>query len=466
MSIRILFIEDDDLVRPLLMATAHEAGFIPSCVDSAENGLEILSKDNFDVVVTDISLPGMSGLDLLRELQGKAPETPTIVITGFATIDKAVEAMKRGATDFITKPFETEHFIAAVKVATEKKRPAKSVQSSDGEGAGRPSILAASPVMLDLLRQIEAIAPFDMSVLITGETGTGKELIARAIHGLSRRRNATLVSLNCAAVPEQLLEDELFGHVKGAFTGAHVAREGRFERAQGGTLFLDEIGDMSITLQPKLLRVLQEKEFEKLGSSKSTKTDVRVIAATSTDLKQSISDGNFRSDLYYRLNVVNLRVPPLRERPEDIPLLANALLGRFCEAAGLPSKEIGHDVWPVLEAYGWPGNVRQLQNAMERAAALSGLNRVIEVKDLPDEVRSAEPRHSRATIDLMIGEEVKIPSGGLDYESMFNEYERKWLLVALNEARGNKMQAARLLNMKRTTFVEKLKRLGIDRDSS
>ncbi|HKR58307.1 MAG TPA: sigma-54 dependent transcriptional regulator [Pyrinomonadaceae bacterium] len=312
--------------------------------------------------------------------------------------------------------------------------------------------------------QATAIAPFNTTVLITGESGTGKEVIARTIHEHSLRRDRPFVALNCAAIPDQLLEDELFGHVKGAFTGAQNAREGRFEFADGGTLFLDEIGDMSLPLQAKLLRVLQEREFEKLGSSRTIKVDVRVIAATSADLEQKIKEGSFRLDLYYRLNVMHLRLPALRERTEDIRPLAEQLLTRFCASVGFPSKQVDEKVWGVLESYDWPGNVRQLQNAMERAAALSGAATTIGVSDLPEEVHvsGASATATNLPIDATLLSQQSLPVEGLSLDAVVTNIERELLLRSLNQTGGNKMQAAKLLKMKRTTFVEKLKRLQID----
>jgi DNA-binding NtrC family response regulator len=328
--------------------------------------------------------------------------------------------------------------------------------------------------MRKLIDQATAIAPFSTTVLVTGETGTGKELVARAIHQHSLRRQRPFVALNCAAIPDQLLEDELFGHVKGAFTGAQTAREGRFECADGGTLFLDEIGDMSLPLQSKLLRVLQEREFEKLGSSRTIKVDVRIIAATSADLEQRVKDGTFRLDLYYRLNVMHLRLPPLHERPEDIRPIAEQLLASFCSSVGLPAKQIDAKLWQVLEAYHWPGNVRQLQNAMERAAALSGPALTIHVADLPEEIRAGAPaglmveslpvqpaQFAQSAQPMMLSEQA-IPVEGVSLDAVVTNIERELLLRSLNQTGGNKMQAAKLLRMKRTTFVEKLKRLNIE----
>jgi DNA-binding NtrC family response regulator len=324
-------------------------------------------------------------------------------------------------------------------------------------------MVAVAPAMRRLMEQVRAVAPFPTTVLVTGETGTGKEMIARAIHRLSPRREKPLVALNCAAVPEQLLEDELFGHVKGAFTGAQSGREGRFEQADGGTLFLDEIGDMSLPLQAKLLRVLQEREFEKLGSSRTVKVDVRVVAATSADLVKRIEGGTFRPDLYYRLNVVHLRLTPLRERREDIEPLARRLLATFCANTGLPAKNISDEAWDALLNYRWPGNVRQLQNALERGAALTGASADINLQDLPEEVRAAaegEQAQPRAHPPEPTAPG-HIPDEGINFDAVVTNVERELLLQSLAKAGGNKLRAAQLLNMKRTTFVEKLKRLGI-----
>jgi DNA-binding NtrC family response regulator len=337
-------------------------------------------------------------------------------------------------------------------------------RSTDSLSVG---IVAETQPMRKLFEQVTAIAPFNTTVLITGETGTGKEMVARAIHQKSPRADRESVALNCAAIPEQLLEDELFGHVKGAFTGAQGVREGRFEQADGGTLFLDEIADMSMPLQSKLLRVLQEREFERLGSSRTIKVDVRIVAATSANLEQRIEQGSFRSDLFYRLNVVHLRIPPLRDRREDIRPLAIHLLKRFSADARLPEKTIDAGAWTALESYRWPGNVRQLQNAMERAAALSGGALVIVKNDLPEEVRGGSASGISPALGSarMVADDDSIPDEGLNFDEIVTEVERELLLQSLNKSGGNKMRAAKLLKMKRTTFVEKLKRLHIESGS-
>lgn len=461
--LKLLIVEDDDRLRDVLLEAANMTGYRAAAVGSAEEAITHLKSEPADILVTDVTLPGITGLDLLRECSTLAPSIVSIVITAHGTIDTAVEAMKLGASDFLCKPFELAALLSSIQVAGNRVPPKRSERS---EPESQSQMIVESASMRQLLDQISAIAPFNTTVLVTGETGTGKEMVARAVHQMSPRASRPLVALNCAAIPEQLLEDELFGHVKGAFTGAQGAREGRFAQAEGGTLFLDEIGDMSLPLQSKLLRVLQEREFEKLGSSRTTKVDVRIVAATSADLEQRIEQGLFRPDLFYRLNVVHLRLPPLRERKEAIKSLATHLLGNFCRSAGLPEKVVSDDAWPALLSYRWPGNVRQLQNAMERAAALSGVRTSIGLADLPEEVRGGAAEgitpvlaNSRVTVESTSTE---IPDDGLNFDEIVTEVERELLLQSLSKSGGNKMRAAKLLNMKRTTFVEKLKRLQIE----
>lgn len=456
MKIRVLLVETDPEVRTLVRESMAEEYDVVT-VRSGEEAIELLTREVFEIVVLALNLPGMSGLELLQHCPRLRPGIISVVMTSNATIETAVEAMKRGATEFLMKPVAPQDLLSALSVASE--RVFRHALTSN-TGMAPVDIVAQSQEMKSLLAQASSVASFNSTVLITGETGTGKELVARSIHQNSPRRNRPLVALNCAAIPEHLLEDELFGHVKGAFTGALNARVGRFEQADGGTLFLDEIGDMSLPLQAKLLRVLQEREFERLGSSRTTKVDVRIVAATSANLANRVREGSFREDLYYRLNVVHLRLPALRARKQDIEPLANQLLARFCSSAGLPLKTLGHEVREALYSYYWPGNVRQLQNAMERAAALSGSRMEIQLYDLPEEVREAAPELALSGFSLSPSElPSSIPDEGLSYETVVATVERDLLLKSLKKTGGNKVRAAKLLQMKRTTFAEKLKRL-------
>ncbi len=458
MKAKILVVEDDARLRMLLLEALSLEGHQLESADSAEEAVRYLEKEKYDVLLTDVNLPGKSGLELLPICLHYNPNTYLMVMTGYASIDTAVQAMKLGASDFLCKPIALKDLIGAIQVAL-KKIAAPSIPVANPNNSNSP-IIAQSVVMLNVLEQIKIIAPYKINVLITGETGTGKELISRAIHETSPRAKNDFVALNCAAIPEQLLEDELFGHVKGAFTGAQSDRKGRFEQADGGTLFMDEIGDMNPAMQSKLLRVLQESEFEKLGSSKTVKVDVRVVAATSANLEEKIADGSFRPDLYHRLNVVHLRVPALRERPDDILSLAQGLLNRFCQSAGLPAKTIADETFHSLISYNFPGNVRQLQNAMERAAIFSGADSKVRLEHLPEEIKNQTNLFQiQPGVNLIPN---SIPDEGINFSDVVSNVERQLLLQTLDKTGGNKMQAAKLLNMKRTTLVEKIKRLQIE----
>jgi two-component system, NtrC family, response regulator AtoC len=452
MSPTVLLVEDNDQICQLLVK-ATEGRYLMTAVHTAERALECAADGAFDIAVVDVSLPGsMSGLELIPMLADANPNLEIIVISGIESVEAAVRAMKCGAVDFLLKPFGLEKFFAALASKRRRASVAPPVAPAPVNG-----MIAVAPAMQSVLKNVETVAGYDLTVLVTGETGVGKEMVVRALHNRSRRAKKPFVALNCAAVPEQLLEDEMFGHVKGAFTGAQNAREGRFEQANGGALFLDEIGDMSLNLQSKLLRVLQEREFEKIGASKSTKVDVRVIAATSANLEQRIERGEFRADLFYRLNVVRLHLPPLRERREDITPLAVHFLTKFCASTGLPQKTLDERALDAMLAYHWPGNVRQLQNAMERTAAMTGAAPRIELRDLPDEICEAgAPLTVRSAASVHVPSE--IPEQGINFDLVVGEVERELLYRSLEKTGGNKLQAARLLNMKRTTFVDKLKR--------
>ena len=462
MKAKILVVEDRPSLRNVLIDSITQEGHDPQGVNSAEEAEACLEKEDFDIVLTDINLPGKSGLELIPICLQRKPNTYVFVMTGYGTIDNAVQAMKLGASDFLCKPIALNDLLSVIRVAAEKIAS----NSRNGEEPkvmkSGSSLIVKSKAMVNLLTQIDTIAPYKLNALVTGETGTGKELIAKKIHDTSPRTKKPFIALNCAAVPENLLEDELFGHVKGAYTGAQSNRKGRFEQADGGTLFLDEIGDMNLALQSKLLRVLQESEFERLGSADTVKVDVRIVAATSADLDKKIADGSFRADLYHRLNVVQLKIPPLRDRPDDILPIANGLLQRFCSSTGLPEKTISEEVCRSLMSYNFPGNVRQLQNCVERAAVFSGAELSIALEHMPEEIKNQSETFQ---IAAGVGAIPRIiPDEGIDLSSVVSEVERNLLLQTLDKTGGNKMQAAKLLNMKRTTLVEKVKRLEIDKD--
>ena len=452
----LLIVEDE---RPLREATAErlaEHGFRVDQAGSAEEALEKLADFAYDIVVTDLRLPGLDGTEVLAAALERYPELIGIVVTGYGTVKGAVEAIKRGAANFITKPFQFDELLHVLSSALEQRRLKAEnayLRSQLAERYSLKGIVGRSRAMADLFQVIETVSATSSTILITGATGTGKELVARAVHQNSPRRAHRFLALNCSAIPETLLEAELFGHVRGAFTGAVAARQGRLEQAHRGTLFLDEVGTMSASLQTKLLRTLQEREFERVGDSQLIKIDVRVIAATNADLARLVDEGSFRQDLYYRLNVIPLHLPLLRDRREDIPLLAPHLLERLGRALDPPRTNVGlsQEAMRRLMAYSWPGNVRQLENVLERALALSPGRAQLDASDLPDEVQ--------ALGDQPPGTPVWLPDEGIDFESYVSGIERALIRRSLEKTGGNKHQAAKLLNLKRTTLIEKSKRL-------
>jgi DNA-binding NtrC family response regulator len=450
----LLIVDDESALREAIAERLADHGFLVEQAESGEQALERLAAFAFDILITDLRLPGVDGRQVLDAAIERYPDIIAIVITGFGTVKDAVDAIKHGAADFITKPFQFDALRHVLGSALEQRRlrAENAYLRSQLEQRYRiDGLVGTSRVMRDLYHLLQTVAATSSTVLITGETGTGKELAARALHHNSPRRGNRFVAINCSAIPETLLEAELFGHVRGAFTGAVATRQGRLEQANKGTLFLDEIGTMSPALQAKLLRVLQEREFERVGDSHTIKIDVRVIAATHSDLERMVADGSFRQDLYYRLNVIPVKLPPLRDRRDDIPLLVQHFLQKLCADLERETVTMSQDAMRHLMAYSWPGNVRQLENIVERALAFSKGRPQIDVADLGPEI--VEPRGETPR------DESWLPDEGLDFESYIGGLELALIRRSLQKTHGNKRQAAKLLNLKRTTLIEKLKRL-------
>jgi DNA-binding NtrC family response regulator len=450
----LLIVDDEVALREAIAERLADHGFAVEQAGSGEEALERLAAFAFDVLVTDLKLPGINGREVLDAAIERYPEIIPIVITGYGTVKDAVDAIKQGAADFITKPFQFDALMHVLRSAMEQRRLKSEnayLRSQLEERYRFAGIVGRSRPMRELFQLLETVAATSSTILITGETGTGKELAARAIHHNSPRRANRFVALNCSAIPETLLEAELFGHVRGAFTGAVGNRQGRLEQAHRGTFFLDEVGTMSPALQAKLLRVLQEREFERVGESHTVKIDVRVIAATHSDLSKMVADGEFREDLFYRLSVIPVQLPPLRERREDIPLLVQHFIERLGAESGRSAVTMSQEAVRHLMAFHWPGNIRQLENAVERAMAFTMGRAQIEVTDLPPEIQNQPAAGADA--------EVWFPDEGIDFERYIEAVELSLIRRSLERTRGNKRQAAKLLNLKRTTLIEKLKRL-------
>jgi DNA-binding NtrC family response regulator len=450
----LLLVDDESALREAIAERLADHGFVVEQAENGEQALQRLADFAFDILLTDLKLPGIDGRRVLDSALERYPEIIAIVITGYGTVKDAVEAIKQGAADFITKPFQFDALLHVLRSALEQRRLKSENAYLRAQLENRyriDGLVGRSRAMRDLFQLLETVAATSSTVLFTGETGTGKELAARAIHHTSPRRSHRFVALNCSAIPETLLEAELFGHVRGAFTGAVGNRQGRLEQAHRGTLFLDEVGTMSPALQAKLLRVLQEREFERVGDSHTVKIDVRVIAATHSDLAKMVSEGSFREDLFYRLNVIPVQLPALRDRREDVPLLVQHFLQKLASDSGQPAVTVSQEAMRRLMAYHWPGNVRQLENAVERALAFSHGRSQIDVPDLAPEMQTdASPGESDSTW---------FPDDGLDFERYIEGIELALIRRSLERTHGNKRQAAKLLNLKRTTLIEKLKRL-------
>ena len=448
----LLFVDDETELRTLTAERLREGGFEVTEADSGEAALELLDQFAFDILIADLRLPGIDGAAVVEAAVGRYPGIVALVITGYGTVRDAVDAIKRGAADFIAKPFQFDELIHHLQKSLEQSRLSSEnayLRSQLEERHQFGGILGRSRPMQALFQMLDTVARSSSTILVTGETGTGKEVVARAIHHNSPRRANRFVALNCSAIPETLLEAELFGHVRGAFTGAVGTRQGRFEQAHKGTLFLDEVGTMSAALQTKVLRALQEREFERVGDNQTIKVDVRVIAATNSDLLGMVAEGTFREDLYYRLNVIPLDLPPLRERRDDIPILVTHFLNKFAPDHVI---HVTQGAMRTLMAYHWPGNVRQLENAVERAIALGGGREEIDIADLPPEVQTEQQSEPAPSVDL--------PEEGLDLPAHLAAVERDLVRRALDRTGGNRNKAADLLRIKRTTLVEKLRRIG------
>ena len=453
---QILVVDDEEELRASIVEILTLDGFEVEQANSAEMAAEKLSQTPYDVLITDHNLPGKTGVELLEEMLVRYPETIGIIVTGYGTIETAVSAIKKGAFNYLAKPFKLVELPIMVRKGLKERQlrfENQYLKKQLNERYGFSNIIGTGRAMNRIFELVDTIAGLNSTVLIQGETGTGKELIAKAIHFNSPRKDQKMVSINCGAIPENLLESELFGHVKGAFTGAVQTRIGRFEQASGGSIFLDEIGNMPLALQVKLLRVLQEREFERVGGNTTVKIDVRIIAATSSNLEQMVEEGTFREDLFYRLNVIPINLPPLRERREDIPLLVQRFIGHFCETHKLDLKTVSPQVMKALMAYEWPGNIRQLENIVERMVALTGNRPAILPADLPSEI------HSRESLSLT--PLIEIPEEGINFQNVVTDMERELILQSLRRTNGNKKLAAKLLNLKRTTLIEKIKRIGL-----
>jgi len=452
----VLVVDDDADLRLTLAESLEAAGFAVSQAGDAADARDRLEAFAYDALVVDLCLPDTDGMGVLRGALERYPEIKAVVMTGFGGVAEAVEAIKRGAIDFLIKPFQLAQLARTLRAAIDQSRLRVENAELRAQLTGRfsfDSIVGRDGAMQQLFSTLELIAPMSSTVLILGETGTGKELVARTIHHHSPRAAHRFVAFNAAAIPEGLIEAELFGHVKGAFTGAIAARVGRFELAHRGTLFIDEVAMMPLPLQAKLLRALQEREVERVGESKPMKVDIRVIAATNVDLRKLVAEGRFREDLYYRLKVIPITLPPLRARRGDIPLLAQQMVEKSCRENGLPPKALTQDALRTLMAYDWPGNVRQLENAVEHAIAMSALAGEITQEALPEEVRG--------TAAAAVQQAIPIPDEGLDFSTVISQIERDLFRRCLEKTSGNKRQAARLLNLSRTTFLDKLQRLEV-----
>lgn len=456
MKARILIVDDEASMREFLSILLEREGYLPFAAENADAALRLMQNSFFDVVISDVNMPGLDGIGLLERIKQSTPETAVIMITAFSTTEQAVEAMKQGAANYISKPFKVDEIKVQVKNALEKQfllRENALLRSRVEASVSFSGLIGKSRRMLSLFEMIRKVSTSNATVLISGESGTGKELAAKAIHQNSDRKDKAFIAVNCGAIPEHLIESELFGHVKGAFTGAVAERPGLFEQANGGTLFLDEIGELPLLLQSKLLRVLQEREVRRVGGGETRRVDVRILTATNRSLESQVEEGNFREDLYYRLNVVELELPPLRERPEDIPLLAEFFFAKHSGSKAPVNGLIAKDAMDFLWSYVFPGNVRELENIIERAVALGA--REITMDMLPQQVLRFSKAHEKF-------EQFEIPAGGFDLEGYLGNIEKRFLFKALERSGGVRKRAAELLGMTFRSFRYKLSKYDME----
>lgn len=447
-SVNILIIDDEESIRDSCTQVLKKAGYRAKAAKDGEEGLKAFKKEFFHVIFLDLKLPGIDGMEVLSRIKEENPETPVIIITGYASIESAVESMKRGAFDYLAKPFSPEELRFLTKKALESRKiyfEKISLRKELEERSEFDMVVGKSKAMEKVMDVIQRISSSDSTVLITGESGTGKELLAREIHKHSPRKDAPFVVVDCGALVETLFESELFGHIKGSFTGAYQTKHGRFEVANGGTIFLDEISNISLNIQAKLLRVIQEREITRVGSTKAFKVDVRILAATNENLSDCVRDGKFREDLFYRLSVVPIHIPPLRERKEDIPLLIDHFLKKYNKRTKKKIKKISPPVQKALMQYGWPGNIRELENTIERAVVLSQREE-IELEDL-------FYHGIGSSLSLMH------PVGG-QYKTL-DDIEKKYIKIVFQAQHGNKSKTAKILGIDRKTLLAKIKKYNL-----
>lgn len=450
MKKKILLVDDEKNILKVMSASLKKEGYEVETSRSGEEAVGKIGTDRYNLVITDYKLPGLNGLDLLQEIKGKYPDMPVIILTAYGTIEKAVEAIKKGASNYLTKPLNLEELTLVVKDAIEKHaliEENKTLRQRLLDKHSFDNIIGRSSSMEDVYRMIRMVSQSNANILIIGESGTGKELVARAVHYGSERKEFPFVPVDCAAIPEGLLENEIFGHEKGAYTGAHDKKIGLIEQAHRGTLFLDEVGELSLNLQKKLLRVLQEREFQRLGGKERVKVDIRVIAATNRDLEHDVKDGRFREDLFYRLNVVSIPIPPLKDRSDDIPLLAEYFLRKYNEENKKDIISFDPGVMKLFMKYEWPGNVRELENIVERAVVLCNFEKIVLDNIPPNIIKVAGEK--RNIID--------IPTNGLN----LLEIERRVIQKALDDVGWNQTRASAILGISRKQLRTKMKNLGL-----